>query len=450
MRFWKQGMGGIFGLTLSALQAGCLVPPMNNNNGNTNANTNTNTNNNSASNGAPTAAAGADQTVERRAEVQLTAAASSDPEDDALSFSWEQTSGPTVTLNNANSATPTFVAPNTAATLVFEVTVSDGKGKSDVDTVTIIVTGATGALFVVNNDTGRITVHSSEELDGDLEPFARIDAGATTSLFQPRSVVVTPGGGVFASRQNGGIVAYGDSLRADGTKPADLVWEGNNTGLEMPISLAYDDANELLFVGNINADMGILVFDVENSNGGNEAPVRTFGPPDRAPFDNIMMTLDALWLDQGMLYASDTSGLNVNSSRILVFNVAATADGETMPDRIITSTAFGNIEDIVIDADEILYVVDGTNAIKVFDEAQFVGGNATPDRIITINATTTPSLQGIVVGSDGIGYVADRENDVVYTINGIGAKNGTVEPDAFLEGFNSRIAGPRQLFFLEN
>ncbi|MGE3180092.1 MAG: PKD domain-containing protein [Phycisphaerae bacterium] len=436
-------------LISTALFCGCVMPTPNNNG---NGNSNTNTNNNAGSNTAPVANAGADQSVSRNSAVQLNATGSQDADGDSLQFSWTQTGGTSVTLSSATAAQPTFTAPAGAGSLTFELEVNDGNGGSDEDSVTINVTVPPASLFVANNDTGRITVHQTNALDGEVAPSERIDAGATTSLFQVRSLVVTPGGTLFASRQNGGIVAYDiDGLTEDGTKPADAVIEGNSTELDAPISLAYDAANDLLFVGNVNAGMGVLVFEdvSENSFSGNVAPVRMFSPPDRAPFDNLSMTLDALWLHQGDLYASDTSGLNVNSSRILVFAGAATADGEVAPIRTITSSSFDNIEDITIDSGNRLYVVDGTNVVKIFDDAATVDGNSVPGRMITINMTVDPSIQGIAIGSDGTGYLADRGNDIVYTIEDIAGRNGTVIPDAMLEGFDSRIAGPRQMFLLE-
>jgi len=63
--------------------------------------------------------------------ISLTATGA-DEDDDTLSYEWEQTSGPTVTLSGASSASVTFTAPSVSSdqTLEFKVTISDG-----VDTV---------------------------------------------------------------------------------------------------------------------------------------------------------------------------------------------------------------------------------------------------------------------------------------------------------------------------
>lgn len=55
-------------------------------------------------NRAPSADAGPDQTVVTPATVTLDGSGSSDPDGDTLSYSWIRTGGPSVTLQNGNSA----------------------------------------------------------------------------------------------------------------------------------------------------------------------------------------------------------------------------------------------------------------------------------------------------------------------------------------------------------
>ena len=68
------------------------------------------------------------------------AGSGTDPEGQSLTYTWVQTGGPSVTLDDPNAATPSFDAPEyvSDAALTFELTVSDGTNTS-VDTVAITV-----------------------------------------------------------------------------------------------------------------------------------------------------------------------------------------------------------------------------------------------------------------------------------------------------------------------
>ena len=92
-------------------------------------------------NSAPNAVAGAGQVVNARDNVTLDGTGSNDPDNDALSYSWNQVLGAQVTLTGADTDTATFTAPTvTSDTLLrFELTVSDASGLTDTAEVTITV-----------------------------------------------------------------------------------------------------------------------------------------------------------------------------------------------------------------------------------------------------------------------------------------------------------------------
>ncbi|MBK9259751.1 MAG: M36 family metallopeptidase [Polyangiaceae bacterium] len=90
--------------------------------------------------GLPLADAGMDVTVASGVTVKLDGSNSKDPDGDPLSYKWVQVDGPSVSLDQPESVSPSFVAPDvmTATKLTFQLTVSDGKGSSS-DTVLITV-----------------------------------------------------------------------------------------------------------------------------------------------------------------------------------------------------------------------------------------------------------------------------------------------------------------------
>ncbi len=96
-----------------------------------------------ADNSTPAALAGADQEVTAGDTVTLDAPESVDLETStsSLRFAWEQVSGSSVTLDNANTARAEFEAPSVDSNTVleFSVTVTDSGALSDSDTVAITV-----------------------------------------------------------------------------------------------------------------------------------------------------------------------------------------------------------------------------------------------------------------------------------------------------------------------
>lgn len=118
-------------------------------------------------NHAPVAEAGPDQTVAEGTLVTLDGSASFDVDNDEFSYSWVQIEGNPVSLIDAASATPSFVAPTIdsggapgiVASLVFELTVDDGLSADTampgytlanvVDSVTVNITNVNNAPIAV-------------------------------------------------------------------------------------------------------------------------------------------------------------------------------------------------------------------------------------------------------------------------------------------------------------
>lgn len=88
----------------------------------------------------PIADAGINQTVDEQLLVTLSGSGTA-MEGFIEGVSWSQTSGETVTLSSSSDPSATFIAPITTSemTLVFTITVTDGNGRTDSDSVDIVV-----------------------------------------------------------------------------------------------------------------------------------------------------------------------------------------------------------------------------------------------------------------------------------------------------------------------
>jgi hypothetical protein len=147
-----------------------------------------------AANQAPTANAGTDQSVNEGASVSLDGTGSSDPDGDTLTYAWTQQSGPSVTLSGANTATPSFTAPQVGpagADLTFQLTVNDGHGGTATDTVTVHVsnvnqapTANAGGDQTVNEGANvSLNGNGSSDPDGDTLTYAWIQqSGPSVTL----------------------------------------------------------------------------------------------------------------------------------------------------------------------------------------------------------------------------------------------------------------------------
>ena len=133
----------------------------------------------------PTANAGADQTVEEGTTVTLDGNRSSDPDLNSLNYTWTQVGGPSVTLVNPSSTTPSFTAPRLStesATLVFRLVVSDGTAPpSAPDEVSIRVLD-TGPLNVTKSpreaivSTGKPRAGTAGRLRADDNAYYQVNS----------------------------------------------------------------------------------------------------------------------------------------------------------------------------------------------------------------------------------------------------------------------------------
>ncbi len=104
----------------------------------------------------PIAVVGPDQDASRLFAVTLDGSESSDPDGDALTYTWTQTEGPDATDGSGTltGASPTFQAPEDVGTLVFELVVNDGEVDSGAATVVVNVFEDQNVAYFVDGDGG--------------------------------------------------------------------------------------------------------------------------------------------------------------------------------------------------------------------------------------------------------------------------------------------------------
>jgi hypothetical protein len=104
-----------------------------------------------AQNRPPIANAGPDRTVSVDTPVTLDGSASSDPENDRLTYAWTQISGPAVTLTGTHGSVATFT-PTEPGVYVFKLTVSDGQASAEAQVgITAIQAGGPAGAFIKLN-----------------------------------------------------------------------------------------------------------------------------------------------------------------------------------------------------------------------------------------------------------------------------------------------------------
>ena len=133
--------------------------------------------------------------------VTLNGSASSDSDGSIASYVWSQTAGtPDVTLNNANTATANFTAPDVSADtqLTFQLTVTDDDGATDSMTVVVTITVDQAPSAVAPNDFDAVG-GSAVNLDGS---GSSDDVGITSYLWEQTSgdaVTITNASSAMAS-----------------------------------------------------------------------------------------------------------------------------------------------------------------------------------------------------------------------------------------------------------
>jgi hypothetical protein len=142
---------------------------------------------------APSARAGADQTVTPYTNVTLDGSGSSDPDGTIASYRWVQIKGPNVEILNANTSQASFVATDPGslgASLVFQLQLTDHFGLTTRDQCTVSVVNADQPPFANAGPDQTAVAMSSVTLDGSGS-YAQENSTDSYRWKQIRGVPVT-------------------------------------------------------------------------------------------------------------------------------------------------------------------------------------------------------------------------------------------------------------------
>jgi len=115
----------------------------------------------------PVANAGDEQTVDELTVVALSGTGTDIEDGGNIAYAWTQTGGPSVTLTGTDTATPSFIAPAVSAStdLIFTLTVTDSKGATDTDDVTVTVNNVTSLQGCVATPPDTVNLSAEGGLD---------------------------------------------------------------------------------------------------------------------------------------------------------------------------------------------------------------------------------------------------------------------------------------------
>jgi len=391
----------------------------------------------------PAANAGADQAVGVGTGAMLHGSGS-DPFGSPVTFSWVQFGGATVSLSDNALPMPTFTAPVTPDTLLFELTVTDQSSRFTRDSTRVVVLGApptpSPILYVVNSDETVSGFQNPQSKDGNVAPEHHL-AGAMTGLSRAWDVAVDANRALIVATRTSTVASWRAGNQS-GNVPPDRRVSGSTTLLAIPTAVAIGRAIDVLFVTDSGVD-GIIVFDgVSRTSFDGDVPSSRFFWTDDIPMTVSGATYDPT---RDQLYVYETS-----LRQILVYHDASSANRSVAFSRNIQHTpSTEEITDVFIDgASDRLYATNATRrAIYVWDNASTIAvsaGNTAPTRTIEIGASPT----AIVVDSANRGYIADADN-AIRAFDNIHTLNGFVSPTRIINGAATQLSSPRELYLVE-
>lgn len=290
-------------------------------------------------------------------------------------------------------------------------------------------------LWVISPNASLLSFLNPGILDGfDTPPSTELELSISTQVISTKDAVVTPGE-VLIIANGAGISIFENASTASGPRTPDRVVTGPNSEINSPVAVAYDGANDVLFVIENFGQHTIYVFDNVSQPGFDGDP-----QPDRLiASDDTLFNPEQMFFFAGDLYV-------VVRDDILVFENASTLDTmDAVPDRIISGDLLE--EPIVsIDSTGRLVVANQGDTLLIWNNASSLDGSPAPDLMLTINGASR--LEAAVIDSDDRLYAADRNQNIVYSLDNVSLlTSGSLNPDRIIE--SSDLRTPERLFLFE-
>lgn len=435
--------------------------------------------------GTPQADAGPDRTVNEGDVVTLRGANSSNPGGAAFLFLWEQLSGPSVALSDPTSAEPTFDAPQVDAdvTLTFLLTISNGDGLEDSDSVTITVLdeeAPSDAACLEDGDCDNDDPCTIDECDRGECVSTPLDCPDGEECSKGECVPVSecaqdedcPGGRecvdgacVPSGCQSNADCNDGDSCTVDtcvngqcaSQQMVCIVGENCVNGncvptddLDVSISGCPDSlqANGVVTLSATAVNgVGDVTFEWTATSGtfddaSSPSPtftaeaadaVVTVTATDSAPESTAQ---DACTIDVTIpvLFVANSVGNNVTS-----YSFVATLDGNVAPDTNLTGglTGLDQSADVAVTSGGLLMAINvAGNSLNFYSNATAADGDTAPERVV----------QGESTGFGAPATVAyDPTNDLVFVANILGNSDILVFTGASDAGLNGNVAPTRTI-----
>jgi hypothetical protein len=355
----------------------------------------------------PTANAGGDQSVNEGDTVTLDGSGT-DSDGTIESYSWTQTAGTQVTLNDANSKTPTFTAPDVPAdgdTLTFELKVTDNDGATATDSVDVKV-----GNIVVNQPPTANAGGDQSVNEGDT---VTLDGSASSD---PDSDTLT-----YAWTQTSGTAATLSD--ASNVKPTFTAPDVPADGDTLTFELKVDDGNGHTATDSVDVKVGNIVV--------NQPPVASLTANPSTIEEGATSALDASAStdDVGIVqYAFEQVGgttgtitVDSNDPSKAIFQAPSVSADETATIKVTVKDAEDAISSATVDIAVKNVVHTTTLTLNTITNAPW-GNPVTVTGKLTDNGASGAGIGGATILFDGTG--ADNLPDVITNADGTFTASG--------------------------